>query len=123
MSGELPSLAAIRFPSGEIFTGEFHSDAIRVAFRYDRFVDDYEEGFLTTEGRFVDRGEAYDLAVANAVWVPGARWFSAEDLSQLRAAGLIPSMADNRIHPDDRADYYDDEKSIKRAPGAHALYR
>lgn len=109
--GEIPVQAAIRMhDSGEIFVGTGHGAAHLAAHRTFQEADDeaslnalmreeFEQGFVTSRGRFVDRQEAHDLAVENAGHEPsGSRWFDHGDLRDL----------------------LDRQKS---APGAHALYR
>lgn len=94
-SGEIPVEAAIRV-RGRIYTGDSHTDAMRNAASeaagrgddatVDAIMDmDFEDGFVTTTGRFVSREEAYDLAVENAGYDgPGDGWFDSNDLASLR---------------------------------------
>lgn len=94
-SGEIPVEAAIRV-RGRVYTGDGHADAIRNAASeaagrddeatVDAIMDmDFDDGFITTAGRFVSREEAYDLAVENAGYDgPGAGWFDSNDLASLR---------------------------------------
>jgi hypothetical protein len=56
---------AIRY-KGEIFTGQFHADAaVKIWELYPETqedMSDFEEGFMTSTGRFVDRKEAGEIA-------------------------------------------------------------
>lgn len=71
--------AAIRFPDGKVIEGTFHADCWLIAYDQgyvaeqmgDEFTAEFliqkykaEEGFTTTQGRFVDREEAYRIAIA-----------------------------------------------------------
>lgn len=62
--GEKIDKVAIRMPNGEVFTGSNHWDAAdtvpRDQWRESR--GNFEEGFLTNRGRFLDREEAFNLA-------------------------------------------------------------
>ena len=115
MSREVPLGNAIRV-AGQIFTGSDHADATRRA--YDAFRQagdeagmnaledtDYEYGFVTSEGRFVGREEAEELARENGGYeadTPHPSGFTSVDLRRFLLRGV---------------------KSFSRAPGAHAIYR
>jgi hypothetical protein len=56
---------AIRY-RGEVFTGQFHADAVTKIWELypetKEDMTDFEEGFVTSTGRFVDRKEAGEIA-------------------------------------------------------------
>lgn len=58
--------AASRFPTGNVYTGKTHYDALEAAGQTtENFMvhpDQIEHGFTTNTGRFVNRSEAYDIA-------------------------------------------------------------
>jgi hypothetical protein len=69
---ELPACAAIRVPDGTIFAGKRHHDCISmINYTYgteQRFARDrWEQGFMTTKGKFVDRREAYRMMIENDI--------------------------------------------------------
>lgn len=66
MKTEKIAWAAIRYPDGEIFENTNHDSCVDIAVGSGRtYNDEYETGFLTSEGRFVDRREAFDIAKAS----------------------------------------------------------
>ena len=55
--------AAVRMPTGEVFSGQFHGDAMKKALDAGHLeLDTAKDGFVTNTGRFVDRNEAFNLA-------------------------------------------------------------
>lgn len=55
--------AAMKFPDGEIFTGEQHSEILaKLPWEKLRTQKEAENGFVTSKGRFVSRKEAEDIA-------------------------------------------------------------
>ncbi len=55
--------AAVRMPTGEVFSGPFHGDAMKKALDAGHLeLDTAKDGFVTSNGRFVDRNEAFKLA-------------------------------------------------------------
>ncbi len=55
--------AAVRMPTGEVFSGSFHGDAMKKALDAGHLeLDTAKDGFITSTGRFVDRNEAFNLA-------------------------------------------------------------
>ena len=66
MKAEKIAWAAIRYPDGEIVENINHDSCVDTAVGSGRmYNDEYETGFLTTEGRFVDRRKAFDIAKAS----------------------------------------------------------
>ena len=66
------SSAAVRLTNGHVYTGLFHGDALEIARKvyanksesyYGRLFGKSEDGFVTSKGKFVDREEAYKMAV------------------------------------------------------------
>ena len=65
-SDGLPACAAIRFPNGTIFAGERHHNCLSmINCQFGATPpfpkDEWEQGFMTTRGRFVGRREAFRL--------------------------------------------------------------
>jgi len=62
-------VAAIRMPGGYVVHGHRHMDAMMAAARIPRYtetdVDKAEQGFVTSQGRFVDRREAHQIHYAD----------------------------------------------------------
>lgn len=62
---EFVEAPAVKMPDGKVFEGkEYHADALNAAMAegyYD--FDNVTDGFVTNEGRFVDRKEAYKVAI------------------------------------------------------------
>lgn len=56
-------IAAVRCPVGKIYKGFNHAEAYNEA-GANWLIDTWEEGFVTSLERFVDRGEAFRIAVA-----------------------------------------------------------
>jgi hypothetical protein len=55
--------AAVRMPTGEVFSGSFHGDAMKKALDAGHLeLDTAKDGFVTSTGRFVDRNAAFKLA-------------------------------------------------------------
>jgi hypothetical protein len=69
---ETVSKAAIRFPDGTIIDGRTHLDAAQEASLNGYGLEDAEDGFLTSSGRFLNRWEAYDLAEKSNQVAPGS---------------------------------------------------
>lgn len=67
---EIPACAAIRFADGAIIAGRRHDVCIKSAVALELTRHDVAEatqGFMTTRGRFVDRVEGWDLAIAAGI--------------------------------------------------------
>ncbi len=82
---EVPSCAAIKFMDGVIIAGRRHDVCIKAAVTCGRNRDDIAnaiQGFMTTSGWFVDRSDAYKLAVAAGIVIdrPGSHILMSEDL-------------------------------------------
>lgn len=69
---ELPACAAIQFPNGTIFAGHRHHDClsmINYSFGHTPPFpkDEWNQGFMTTKGRFVNRSEAFRVMVESGI--------------------------------------------------------
>lgn len=69
---ELPACAAIQFPDGTIIAGHRHHNCISMINHtfggkppHER--DTWEQGFMTTKGRFVDRRKAFMMMISNDI--------------------------------------------------------
>lgn len=61
MAEELPACAAIRLVSGDLIAGRRHSDCLYSLNTLGLSRVDSIQGFMTNQGRFVDRREALNL--------------------------------------------------------------
>lgn len=67
---ELPACAAIQFPDGVTFAGKRHCDCLsQINFTFHGKPPfergSWVQGFMTTQGRFVDRREAFMMMIDN----------------------------------------------------------
>lgn len=81
--------AAVRLTNGHVYTGLFHGDALKNAHRvyaeksesyYSKLFGKSEDGFITNTGRFVDRDEAYGIAVKGRQITPRSHAEAVHDL-------------------------------------------
>ena len=63
MNNEHIRHAAVRFPDGIIYTGPTHGHALEK--RTGQIIGNFENGYVTTRGRFVDNETARQIAVSN----------------------------------------------------------
>lgn len=82
---EIPACAAIQFSDGTIIAGKRHDICIKsaVALKLTRHdVAEAVQGFMTTQGRFVDRTEGWRLAITSGMVIdrPGVKILFSEDL-------------------------------------------
>lgn len=109
--------AAIRTPDGKVYTGNSHFEAFERVPEYLREDNRWtpEEGFVTNEGRFVDRGEAFNIANRSRQiddTITGQDKLTSEDLDPDR----IP-FQDRGLMDDD----WDTFANKSKAAGAGAL--
>jgi hypothetical protein len=97
------SSVAVRTPEGQVFAGSTHANAINDAGDAGIKIpfQDYEKGFVTNTGRFVNRDEALSLARANGRSLDKAAFSggglhsgSIEPLQPEPAAATIPETPD-----------------------------
>jgi len=61
--GEHIVAAAVRATlTGDVFLGDWHAEAAMLAHEHGLFIDDYDDGFWTSAGRFVTRDQASMIA-------------------------------------------------------------
>jgi hypothetical protein len=120
---DFPMQAAIRMRDGRVFEGDFHAEAVRDAYEhYDQAGDErsldallaqqYEAGFVTSGGRFVNRREAHEIAVAAGLNPRSATHLDSTDLQDIREWTRILEAEEAVRRMRDKA-----------APGAHMVYR
>jgi hypothetical protein len=105
--------AAVRLTNGTVYTGLFHAYAVEKAHNahtgqsqsyYGRLFNKSVDGYMTSKGRFVDRFEAYKIAIKGRQITRKSYEDAVKELwgENIKSEGALCSLAFNNVRTDNK---------------------